>query len=129
MQAGNQAMHVPKVHARAPSISRRVRSPTAMKLLASASSATRTLALEVESVRNDMLDASGTVQLNNAGDSPMPRVVLERITKHLEAEATVGGYEAAARCEQELEQVYESAAELINAHPDEIALQVRRFVM
>lgn len=80
--------------------------------------------VDVERVRKGMLDTTDTVHLNSAGDSPMPRAVLDRVTSHLQMEATVGGYEAGARCAEELEAVYESAAQLINARPDEIALQV-----
>ncbi|CAM9912977.1 unnamed protein product, partial [Discosporangium mesarthrocarpum] len=70
-----------------------------------------------------MLDLDA-VHFNNAGASPCPRLVSERVTKHMELEARVGGYEAEARCQDELEGVYSSAAELINADtPDEIALQ------
>lgn len=81
--------------------------------------------VDVDRVRQDMLDSGGIVHLNSAGDSPMPKMVLDRITEHLRTEALVGGYEAAARCQGELQAVYDSAALLINAHPDEIALQVR----
>lgn len=82
--------------------------------------------VDVERVRKDMLDlaTASVVHLNNAGDSPMPRPVLERVTSHMQAEAMLGGYEAAARCDEELEAVYESAAQLINAEKDEIAMQV-----
>lgn len=82
--------------------------------------------VDVERVRKDMLDVetASVVHLNSAGDSPMPRPVLERVVSHLQAEATLGGYEAAARCDEELEAVYESAAQLINAEKDEIAMQV-----
>lgn len=81
--------------------------------------------VDVESVRNDMLYTEApAAHFNSAGASPMPRTVLDRVTKHLELEATLGGYEAAAQCDDELEAVYESAARLINADADEIALQV-----
>lgn len=84
-------------------------------------------AVDVDRVRKDILGSASTssaTHFNSAGDSPMPRPVLERVMEHLECEATVGGYEAAARCSEELEAVYESAAQLINADVDEIALQV-----
>jgi selenocysteine lyase/cysteine desulfurase len=52
----------------------------------------------------------------------MPAVVLDAVREHLELEATIGGYEAAARQAQALENVYASVAGLIGAHHDEIAL-------
>lgn len=82
--------------------------------------------VDVERAREDILRGkTPATHFNSAGDSPMPRPVLERVTKYMEMEATLGGYEAAALCDEELESVYESAARLINAEPDEIALQVR----
>lgn len=87
-----------------------------------------TKAVDIESIRKDMLwsepHVPAVAHFNAAGDSPMPRQVLERVTRHMEAEATLGGYEAAANVEEELEAVYDSAAKLINAKPEEIALQV-----
>lgn len=61
---------------------------------------------------------------NSAGDSAMPLQVLERVKAHMQMEATLGGYEAATIAQEELEAVYSSAAQLINAKPEEIALQV-----
>ncbi|CAM9668653.1 unnamed protein product [Scytosiphon promiscuus] len=83
--------------------------------------------VDIESIRKDMLwgepHLPAVAHFNSAGDSPMPRQVLDRVTRHMEVEATLGGYEAAANVQEELEAVYDSAAELINAKPEEIALQ------
>lgn len=84
--------------------------------------------VDVERVRRDMLWGGGAkpvAHFNSAGDSPMPSAVLDRVTQHMQLEATLGGYEAAANVQEELEAVYDSAAQLINAKPDEIALQVQ----
>lgn len=86
---------------------------------------------DVDRVRRDMVwDAAPTAvaHFNSAGDSPMPLKVLERVKAHMEIEATLGGYEAAANVQEELEAVYSSAAQFINAKPDEIALQVCPYV-
>lgn len=119
-----RAFHLPKLFASASSAAKRDRVWCASSMALSTSTSILS-DVNVERVRKDMLDASGTLQFNNAGDSPMPRAVLERVTSYLEMEATIGGYEAAARCGEELQEVYDSAARLINASPDEIALQVR----
>ncbi|CAM9583756.1 unnamed protein product [Ectocarpus sp. 4 AP-2014] len=100
------------------------------RVRASMSSSTTTAAartaVDVVGVRNEMA-WEGTelcvAHFNAAGDSPMPRTVLERVQTHMQMEATLGGYEAAANVQDELEAVYNSAAKLINAQPDEIALQ------
>lgn len=109
--------HLPRFYARATLSSKGAMPPLPMESPAK---------VDVERVRQDMVDlaTSSVVHLNNAGDSPMPRPVLERVISHMQAEATLGGYEAAARCDEELEAVYESAAQLINADKDEIAMQV-----
>ncbi len=41
--------------------------------------------------------------------------------QHLDLEASIGGYEAADKCENKLDKIYDSAAALINCHRDEIA--------
>jgi selenocysteine lyase/cysteine desulfurase len=60
--------------------------------------------------------------MNHAGASPAPRSVTERVLQHLELEQNLGGYAAAALVEDEVQQVYQSAAKLIHADPSEIAL-------
>ena len=59
---------------------------------------------------------------NHAGASLPPQPVLDATIRHLQLEAEIGGYEAAAREATHLEAVYASIAKLLNAGPDEIAL-------
>ncbi len=66
--------------------------------------------------------ASGSmIHLNHAGSSLPPQVVLDAQIGHLQAEATLGGYEAAARAGERHDAVYGSIARLIGADPMEIA--------
>ncbi len=51
----------------------------------------------------------------------MPRCVLDTIQQHLELEAQIGGYEAAAACEQAVSAAYEHVARLIGARAGNIA--------
>jgi cysteine desulfurase/selenocysteine lyase len=60
--------------------------------------------------------------LHNAGAALMPAIVLAAQKDHLDLEAAIGGYAAAAREAARLDAVYHSVARLINAAPDEIAL-------
>ena len=53
--------------------------------------------LDVEEARRETAGCKGVVHLNNAGSSLMPDVVLQTVIEHLELEARIGGYEAAAR--------------------------------
>lgn len=63
----------------------------------------------------------GVIHLNHAGTSLPPRAVLDAQIGHLEAEAMIGGYEAAAAAVDRCAAVHRSIAELIGARPSEIA--------
>ena len=62
------------------------------------------------------------VHLNNAGAGLMSRQTLEAVTSHLELEARIGGYEAAAAATEKLEHTYDALARLVGADRDEIAV-------
>jgi cysteine desulfurase / selenocysteine lyase len=61
------------------------------------------------------------LHLNNAGSALMPEPVLAAVVGHLQLEAAIGGYEAAARAGAAMEHFYEAAARLLNCGRDEIA--------
>jgi selenocysteine lyase/cysteine desulfurase len=63
----------------------------------------------------------GAIHLNHAGSSLPPKVVIDAQIGHLEAEAMLGGYEAAAAADGRSDAVYGSIARLIGADPREIA--------
>ena len=52
----------------------------------------------------------------------MPQAVLHATIGHLELEALVGGYEAAAQAHEAVAQVYEAAARLLRCQREEIAI-------
>jgi selenocysteine lyase/cysteine desulfurase len=68
------------------------------------------------------LVATGRVHLNNAGASPMPRPVVDRVVEHLRLEAEMGGYEAAAACSEEIESVRGEVARLVGVRGRNVAL-------
>ncbi|MFN8497164.1 MAG: aminotransferase class V-fold PLP-dependent enzyme [Anaerolineae bacterium] len=78
--------------------------------------------LDIQRLRDDTPGVAHVIHLNNAGAALMPRPVLDTVTRHLEREAQIGGYEAADEAEKRLEGVYTSLAKLVNAAPDEIAV-------
>jgi selenocysteine lyase/cysteine desulfurase len=78
--------------------------------------------IDLDRVRHDTPASSALVHLNNAGAALMPNPVLEAVTGHLALEARVGGYEAAELRAEALAAVHSSAARLLGARPDEIAL-------
>ena len=52
----------------------------------------------------------------------MPKPVLDALQRHLQLEATIGGYEAADREHAAVERVYDALAHLLGGHRDEIAV-------
>ncbi|WP_191487626.1 aminotransferase class V-fold PLP-dependent enzyme [Pseudomonas sp. FEN] len=78
--------------------------------------------MNIEQLRADTPAVERLIHFNNAGAALMPDPVIQAVTAHLELEARLGGYEAAAERSVELENVYASIARLINARPDEIAV-------
>lgn len=78
--------------------------------------------LDLTQLRAETPGADELIHFNNAGASLMPRVVLDTVIGHLQREAVLGGYEAAAAAGQRLENVYASIARLLNVRPDEIAV-------
>jgi len=78
--------------------------------------------LDLVQLRADTPGADELIHFNNAGASLMPRVVLDTVIGHLQREAVLGGYEAAAAAGHRLENVYASIARLLNARPEEIAV-------
>lgn len=63
----------------------------------------------------------GLTHLNHAGSSLPAQAVLDAQIGHLEREAMIGGYEAAAETDAAREQVYDSIAALVGATRSEIA--------
>lgn len=78
--------------------------------------------LEIERLRKETPGVEYVRHFNHSGSSLPPQVVLDTVIGHLELEARTGGYEAAARVEGALNDVYGHTAALIGAKPDEIAM-------
>lgn len=80
------------------------------------------MAFDLDRARRETPGVSEVLHLNNAGAALMPGRVLAAQVDHLEREARIGGYEAAAEASARCEAVYGSVARLVGAAPDEIAL-------
>jgi selenocysteine lyase/cysteine desulfurase len=78
--------------------------------------------LDIQAIRAATPGCENRIHLNNAGSGLLSRETLTTMTGHLELEASIGGYEAAAREHDRIARTYENIAELINARSDEIAL-------
>jgi selenocysteine lyase/cysteine desulfurase len=62
------------------------------------------------------------IHLNNAGAALMSRSTLEAMTTHLRLEAEIGGYEAAAQAQEQIDVTYAALAQLVGGRSDEVAL-------
>lgn len=78
--------------------------------------------MDIARLRAETPGCAHRVHLNNAGASLMPRAVIDAVQTHLELEATIGGYEAAAEAAPAIASAYESLASLLNTGSENIAL-------
>ncbi len=76
---------------------------------------------EVAAQRAMTPGADNRAHFNHAGSSLPPESVVDAQHRHIDLEASIGGYEAAAQMADEEEAVYQSIATLIGAKPTEIA--------
>ncbi|GAA3857135.1 aminotransferase class V-fold PLP-dependent enzyme [Amycolatopsis tucumanensis] len=81
-----------------------------------------TLAFDIDTARKETPGCETVVHLNNAGASLMPQPVLDSVIGHLQLEARIGGYEAAAAAAEAVDGVYHSAARLLGCSTAEIAV-------
>jgi cysteine desulfurase/selenocysteine lyase len=81
-----------------------------------------TMTFDVPRARRETPGCEHVVHFNNAGAALMPQPVLEATVAHLQLEAQIGGYEAAAQAHAAVEHVYDAAATLLGCHRDEIAI-------
>src|SRR5205823_11688526 len=75
------------------------------------------MTLDVPLLRSDTPGVANVLHFNNAGAALPPRPVLDAITSHLEREAAIGGYEAAAEAGGRIADFYDAVA----ARRDEVA--------
>jgi cysteine desulfurase/selenocysteine lyase len=76
----------------------------------------------VQLLRHETPSTMSAVHFNNAGSSPMPSSTAMVVTRHIQLEQEVGGYEAQRAVSSHSESVYNSIAQLVNCDPTEIAL-------
>jgi len=78
--------------------------------------------IDIARARAETPGVRNVMHFNNAGAGLMPQPVLDALTTHLQLEANIGGYEAAASTLAQQENTYNAIARLLNAKPEEIAL-------
>ena len=79
------------------------------------------MSIDLETLRRDTPACNSILHLNNAGASLMPEPVYKTMCAYLELEQEIGGYEAAAKSQEVINNFYTAFAALLNAHPNEIA--------
>ncbi len=78
--------------------------------------------LDIEALRAATPGCAIRAHLNNAGAGLLSAETLLTMTAHLEREAQIGGYEAAAEAADGIAATYEALAALLGGRADEIAL-------
>jgi len=78
--------------------------------------------IDVDKLRAETPGTKNVIHLNNAGASLMPQPVIDAIHRYLSHEIEYGGYEAHRAFANELDTVYDTIADLINAESSEIAI-------
>lgn len=78
-------------------------------------------AMDLERLRADTPGCAERVHLNNAGASLMPAPVLDAVVGHLELEARIGGYEAAAAAAAAIDDAYDAVARMLSTDRRNVA--------
>lgn len=78
--------------------------------------------IDLDSIRSETPGVDHSTYLHSAGSALPPQTVLDAVMNHLDLEAIVGGYTAAARESERIDAVYDSLARLLNAGRTEIAI-------
>ncbi|MFN4088394.1 MAG: aminotransferase class V-fold PLP-dependent enzyme [Alphaproteobacteria bacterium] len=80
------------------------------------------MTIDLERVRAETPGTAHVAHFNNAGSSLPPQPVLDATIGHLQLEAEIGGYEAAARAADAIDGCYHAVARLLNCAADEVAV-------
>ena len=75
----------------------------------------------IDGWRRDTPGCRGRIHLNNAGAALMPQPVIDALTRHLEREAEIGGYEAAEEAAGRVSESYDLVARLVGARARNVA--------
>ncbi|MEQ9551061.1 MAG: aminotransferase class V-fold PLP-dependent enzyme [Coleofasciculus sp. G3-WIS-01] len=80
------------------------------------------MTLDWQGARQDTPGCETVLHFNNAGAALMPKSVLAAVVGHLQLEAQIGGYEAAAQQFEAVERVYDAVATLLGCQRQEVAM-------
>lgn len=77
--------------------------------------------MDLDRLRAETPGCAHRIHLNSAGASLMPGVVVDAVHEHLDLEANIGGYEAAAEAASSIEAAYGAVADLLDTHSGNVA--------
>lgn len=80
------------------------------------------MSFDLERARRETPGCENVLHFNNAGASLMPQPVLDALVSHLQLESQIGGYEAAERERDKIENAYDAVASMLNCAREEIAV-------
>ena len=80
------------------------------------------MSIDTDRVRAETPGCTNVLHFNNAGAALPPQPVLDAQVRHLEREATIGGYEAEAESEPRLRRTYDAIAEMLGCNRSEVAV-------
>jgi cysteine desulfurase/selenocysteine lyase len=78
--------------------------------------------LDLQKIRTATPAYTNGIYLNSAAASLMPQSVIDAVRNHLHLESMQGGYGAAGKVADQLQDIYMAAAQLLGCDPDEIAM-------
>lgn len=77
--------------------------------------------MDIAALRDETPGCVNRTHLNSAGASLMPAPVLDAVKAHLDLEAGIGGYEAAAEAAPAIDRAYQAVADLLGTLPHNVA--------
>lgn len=80
------------------------------------------MSIDVQAARDLTSGCTQVLHFNSCGSSLMPDSVLKAVKDHLDLEARIGGYEAAAQAMPLWEHAYDAIATLLNCERNEVAI-------